>query len=125
MDGGGGMIKVTCNIIENEDSNNNNNKGARASTSAPSKDTGVKRLLLLAVAPGMPETYQLMSELLQHLRLEDIGGLIVAAGLKMANIVCGLRVSNTNMIFIFSKYLEPHLRHNRTTRKWDSAVVLQ
>ena len=97
MDGGGGMMKVTCNIIENEDSNNN--KEARASTSASSRDTGVKRLLLLAVAPGMPETYQLMSELLQHIRLSDIGGLIVASDLKMANIVCGLQVSKTNTFF--------------------------
>ncbi|KAF0289642.1 hypothetical protein FJT64_000178 [Amphibalanus amphitrite] len=32
-----------------------------------------------------------MSELLQHIRLQDIGGLIVAAGLKMANILCSLQ----------------------------------
>ena len=81
MDGGGGMLKVTCNIITD---NNNNDEIAGASTPAPFRETGVKRLLLLAVAPEVPETYQLMSELLRHIRLEEIGGLIVAADLSVA-----------------------------------------
>lgn len=92
MDGGGGMLKVTCNVIRNPDSNNNHDEGT--STSPPSmRETGVKRLLLLAVAHNAAETYEVMSELLQHIRLQDIGGLIVAADLKMANILCGLQVS--------------------------------
>ena len=79
------MMKVICSIIKNEDPSNDKEK--RGSTSAPFKETGVRRLLLLAVAPGMSENYQLMSELLQRIRPEDIGGLIIAADLIIIIII--------------------------------------
>ena len=89
---------MTCNIISGPDSNNNEME--TSSSPAPSlRETGVKRLLLLAVVPDATEGYDIMSEVLKHVRLQDIGGLIIAADLKMANILCGLQVSFTNHIY--------------------------
>ena len=90
IDGGGGMLKVTANIIGSSSS---------SSTTGPFLDAGVKRLLLLAVAPGVGETYAVMARLLRELHLEDIGGIYFAADLKMANIICGLQVSFTSLRF--------------------------
>ena len=50
----------------------------------------MKQLLLLAVVPDATEDYDIVWEVLKHGRLQDIGGAIMAADLKMANILCGL-----------------------------------
>ena len=102
MDGGGGMLKVTANVIGGSSSNNNNSSssssggGSSGSSQTPAADrfldAGVKRLLLLVVAPGVGESYAVMARLLRELRMEEIGGLYFAADLKMANIICGLQV---------------------------------
>ena len=92
MDGGGGLLKVVCSIVTQPDINNNDSSSS-VLAGTQFLDTGVKKLLLLAVAPAVPETYVVMARLLGELRLQDVGGLHIAADLKMANIVLGLQVS--------------------------------
>ena len=92
MDGGGGILKVTCNIVTQVDNCSNDTSSRSVIRAAPFKDTSVKQLFLLAVVPGVPESYSIMAHLLQDLRLHDIGRLHIAADLKMANILCGLQV---------------------------------
>lgn len=79
VDGGGGSFKVTLSIIEKE-----------FELKGRCKDTGVKMLLLLAVAPGVPEKYtnidKIWSKLLQLNNFECF----VAGDLKMVNLLCGI-----------------------------------
>lgn len=78
-DGGGGSFKITLSIVEK---NQRNEKGG--------KDTGVKKLLLLAVVPGITEKYtniaKVWSTLLKLNELEAV----VAGDLKIVNLLLGL-----------------------------------
>ena len=48
LDGGGGMFKIVMNIIDT----------TGLHSTGPFKDTGVKRILLLAVVEGIKESYE-------------------------------------------------------------------
>ena len=69
LDRGGDSLKITANVIQRCDVNNN-----VANSSSTFRDTGVKRLLLLALAPRALESWANMKQLLQQLHLEDVGG---------------------------------------------------
>ena len=99
IDGGGGFIKICQNIIvEGEDCSVNRPKKRRlfkdGSEGAAFKDTSVKKLHILAIAPNVPENYGNVAELWNLLDLDplgDYGDVKVAADLKLCNILVGLQ----------------------------------
>ena len=90
LDRGGDFLKITANIVQRREEDS---ISKAASSSSAFRDTGVKRLFLLALAPRALETWVNIQRLLQLLHLEDVGALCFTVDMKMANILCGLQVS--------------------------------
>lgn len=81
VDGGGGSFKITLSIIEgSRDTNSKSN----------TKDTGVKMLLLLAVAPGVPEKYGNVAKIWSTLLHLNDFKCFIAGDLKIVNLLCGI-----------------------------------
>lgn len=84
IDGGGGFLKITLSMVENEIN------GRCKAGEKNFKSTGVKKLLLLAVIPGIPEKYSNISQiwitLLELNKLEAV----VSGDLKIINLLLGI-----------------------------------
>lgn len=97
IDGGGGSLKVclsiqSLDITNNVKSTENEKKRQKYSDGVgytDFKDSGVKKLFILAIAPGAQENYM---NVFQIWNLLDINDLLytVATDLKLANILTGL-----------------------------------
>ena len=90
LDRGGDQLKITTNIVQRRREDGINGAG---SSRSDFRDTGVKRLILLAFAPRVLETWPNVQQLLQLLHLEDVGALSFTVDMMMANILFGLQVS--------------------------------
>jgi hypothetical protein len=98
IDGGGGFMKVCLNIQQQikQDENIPNNKRSKLSDGIQAsslKDSGVKRLMILAIAPEIQENYRnvkLIWHLLQLTNIETLNPHYLATDLKLANIMLGL-----------------------------------
>ena len=53
-------------------------------------NTGVNRLLPLAVVENCPERHQNLRQILEQLRLQEVEGLCIVGDLKIYNIMLGL-----------------------------------
>ena len=93
-DGGGEFFKLTLSIIDRHSTMNSPVKSARRTFNqgvAPeqAKDTSAKRMFLVALVPGISETYENMQLLLSNLNLMDVS-FKLNMDLKLANIIFGL-----------------------------------
>ncbi|PAA90668.1 hypothetical protein BOX15_Mlig012066g1 [Macrostomum lignano] len=87
LDGGGGFFKVCVSIIG---SNAKPEIGTRGANSRKFCDTGVKKILLLAIVNDVPETYGNIQALLEAIAVNELQ-IPVTADMKVANIICGLQ----------------------------------
>jgi hypothetical protein len=88
-DGGGGFLKICLNLIDMTPP-----KSPTASPEAKKqsvfKDSGVKKLIVLAIMQDTQERYENIKEILGVLHLKDID-FSVAADMKLINIVIGIQ----------------------------------
>ena len=91
LDDGQGMLKVGFTlqeVIDEGDDENNVKLDQKCVGGRPKKDAGVKKLILLAVYPNVPECHENISIVLSDLGIEaiDFG---ITADLKMLLILIG------------------------------------
>lgn len=92
IDGGGGFLKVCLSIqstIENQEHYQRRQKFDDGISVKRFKDSGVNKLLILALAPSSQENYENVSQLWQKLNIDSFEGTI-ATDLKLANILAGI-----------------------------------
>lgn len=89
IDGGGGFLKICLSI-----------QSLTLSTEVPDKppgkkfkDTGVKKLIVLAIAPNAQENYENISRLWDLLQINHFSGIIAT---DPANILLGIMTGNKN-----------------------------
>ena len=96
VDGGGGFLKITLNIIDLEECAETPQKRAKYSDGIEKsklKSTGVKKLIILSLAPDISETHENMYVLWNLLQIQNALQKHImrfATDLKMANILLGL-----------------------------------
>ena len=83
MDGGGGSLKFCLNVI--------NQQGIETQKSKSKfLDSGVKKLLIIAITFEVQELYENIQAILRILKIQNLD-FIIACGLKLANVLCGLQ----------------------------------
>ena len=96
VDGGGGFIKICLNIIDLDEESCSSTKRSRYSEGVSKKlfkSTSVRKLIVLALAPGVLETHENMFTLWTMLNVSEAfksKHARFATDLKMANILLGL-----------------------------------
>ena len=95
IDGGKGFLKFCRRIVDTE---------LRDETSSPprmqpltqktSKDTGIKRQILMAVSEDLPETHSNIEQIWSLINANGLK-LILACGMKVVNIICGLQTHSS------------------------------
>ncbi|PAA89846.1 hypothetical protein BOX15_Mlig027848g1 [Macrostomum lignano] len=88
IDGGGGSLKVVLTV--NGESEPAASPVKKLACSRQFLNSGVKKLMIIAIAPDVSETYLNVKLLLDSLNLQAIS-FTVACDLKLANIVIGLQ----------------------------------
>lgn len=86
VDGGGGSLKITLSIqsiIANKDDKQNG--------LGKFKDTGVKKIIILAIVHNVQENHNNIQELFNLLKIDVIDNLTFAADLKLLNILTGIQ----------------------------------
>lgn len=96
IDGGGGFLKVCLNILEEDNMFAQAKKKRRLfdDVKESHKDSSVQKLIIIALAPDVPENHENVSKiwnLLDLAALEDYGDVKVAADLKLCNLMLGLQ----------------------------------
>ena len=90
MDSGGGYFKITVNIIKRH-ATSSTSQASKRQKNGP-KDSGEKKLFILAIFPNISETYLNMSRLLTFLDFRSLSSNIrYAMDLKMINVMLGLQ----------------------------------
>ena len=87
LDGGGGFFEVCLSIF------NLNDPYPRADTclSKKFKESGVKKVFILAIAPGIPESYVNVKRIWLNLKLDSLKyKYTLATDLKLCNIILGM-----------------------------------
>lgn len=79
-DGGGGSFKVVASTYDSD--HNSDGPGEL--------NTGVNRLLPLAVAESCPERHFNIRQILDHLKLHNVQGLFIVGDLKIYNVMLGI-----------------------------------
>ena len=92
LDGGGGFLKVCLSIF------NLDNAVSKSSNLAKKfKDSGVKKVFVIGIAPGVPENYINMKKLWLSIGLDKLKyDFTIATDLKLCNILLGL-MSHSSM----------------------------
>lgn len=110
MDGGGSFFKICLNVFKDESvSSPEKKKTASSSRSAAKfKDSGVKKLLLIAVVEGVPETYSNVQMILNALNIEFID-FSLASDLKLCNIACGMQGHSSSFPCMYCLSKRPFL----------------
>lgn len=88
IDGGGDFLKICLSI--QSPNNSTSDELLQAEISEDSKDTGVKKVILLCIAPKVQENYKNVSMLWSALNIDDLD-YTIATDLKLANILTGLQ----------------------------------
>lgn len=84
IDGGGGIMKITLSLVLKEDAEIS--KAGKKSF----KSTGVKKLLLLAIIPGIPEKYWNIAPIWTTLLELNKVDSVVSGDLKIINLLLGI-----------------------------------
>lgn len=84
IDGGGGFLKITLSMVQKEadECSTTREKGF--------KSTGVKKLLLLAIVPGVPEKYANIEQIWTSLLELDRIDAVISGDLKIINLLLGI-----------------------------------
>ena len=101
IDGGGGFVKICQNIVRRQEEETTKKRrlykdGIEGEAHA---DTSVHKLLILAIVPDVPETYENVSDIWKMVDLkplEEYGDVKIAADLKLCNIMLGLQSHASN-----------------------------
>ena len=89
IDSGGGYLKFCMSIFQNTSRRMMNE---RKVIDRGFSDTGVKKIMILALTPNVKETYNNVKILFDLLRVHEIHlHVFYSVDLKMANIICGLQ----------------------------------
>lgn len=87
LDGGGGSFKVMASVFDGA----SDPEVTFSMIETPSElNTGVNRLLPLAVVENCPERHHNLRQILEQLRLQEVEGLFIVGDLKIYNIMLGL-----------------------------------
>lgn len=86
IDGGGGFLKITLSIVSR------NPSVAKDSF----KESGVKRLHIIALAPNLPEKYEYISLLWNNLLKLNNLRYTVAGDLKIINVIVGIKAHSSS-----------------------------
>lgn len=97
-DGGRAMFKICLNIIVDAEVSSPQKK--RSAAALRKKDSGVKKLLILAVVEGIPETYENVKNLLSALQIACLD-FSLANDFKLANMICGQQSCSSTYPCIF------------------------
>ena len=90
IDGGGGFLKVCMNILNSQNEQTKNYFSySRGAFSQAFYDSGVKKLMILAIAEFVKETYESLKQILELLCLESVV-FTLAVDMKLANVFLGL-----------------------------------
>lgn len=92
IDGGGGFLKFCLSVQSLEEDSPTHSKRRKYTDDTPSKrfrDSGVKKLFILALAETTQENYDNVLQLWTTLEIDKFDGTI-AVDLKLANILCGI-----------------------------------
>ena len=94
IDAGGGFLKVCVNVmVQEENSARKRLCYGDGISSKKFKSTSVRKLIILAIAPGLKENYASLSKVLGLLKLDELPPsptVCYAADLKMVNLLLGL-----------------------------------
>ncbi len=97
LDGGGGFLKATLNVIEQAPFSPPSSPVAKKAPSLGGDrflDTGVKKLFIVGIAQGVPESYENMKLLLQQLSITP--SFCTSTDLKLSNIIVGLGLHSSS-----------------------------
>ena len=93
IDGSKGFLKFCLGVIDRATKESPPQK--RLLTDRLEKDTGAKHQMLVAVAEELPETYENVRQIWSLIQVDRVKA-IVACGLKLANILCGLQAHSSS-----------------------------
>ena len=93
IDGGGGFLKVCLNVLSDDIIPMKKRLFFKDGISSKKlKSTSVKKLIILAIAPGIKENYENVAQILMTLKLDELPStptVRYAADLKMVNLLLG------------------------------------
>lgn len=108
MDGGGKFLKICCSIFSVSELQSPSKSPAKKKGKTEYLDTGVKKLLILSLAPGVPESYYNMKLILQSLQINFVS-FLSAMDLKLANICAGMQGHSSTHPCIYCFAASPFL----------------
>lgn len=92
IDGGGGFLKVTLSVQPSYEDTINNLSTSKQNNHSTFKESGVKKIFIIFLAPSTQENYTNVALIWSSLKLNEILG-TVSTDLKLANILTGLMTS--------------------------------
>lgn len=102
IDGGGGFLKITISLLlENH-----------SEPTDSFKDGGVKRLLILAVVPDIPEKYEFIKLIWINLLKLDGMRCVIAGDLKIINVIIGIMAHSSSNPCPYCEVLKKELSTN-------------
>lgn len=100
IDGGGGFLKITLSVQDTQTGGDNDSQRRQryhdGLSSKLFKDSGVKKLFLVGLAPETQENYENVRELWSLLKINRLDRWTVATDLKLANILMGIMTHASN-----------------------------
>lgn len=94
MDSGGDFLKITLSLLTDTSSNARDISRHTACASSSFVDGGVKKIMLLAIAQGVRETYKNLKNMLDLLDMQGVR-YYASMDMKMANIFLGLQACSS------------------------------
>lgn len=91
LDGGHGSLKICASLIDKSSYSNELTTTACSGSLKKYSDTGVKQLMILAIAPDVQESYENVKKLWIHCNLHNLSiSYTIACDLKLGNVMFGL-----------------------------------
>ena len=94
IDGDIGFLKFCLSIVNTALRDETSSPLQKPLTQRTGKDTGVKSQILVAVSEDLPETHSNIEQIWSLIYANGLK-LILACGMKVANIICGLQTHST------------------------------
>ena len=98
----GGFFKICLNLIEEKTLKKSGRKKAMY------LDSSVKKLFILAIVQGVPETYKNVEKILEALKLENVEfKFCLATDMKLQNIIMGLQSNSAAFPCVYCESRRP------------------